>query len=258
MKCMVTDFSTLPSMPWSGNQLKKLRKAIVTGRDSTDTLSYVDVSEWYSTIIGYVVSAMQDVDYSGIGLSTKPFLSFRVKTIDTLRYKLIARHGLQINHIHDIMGLRVTADMTLDMQDIVVERISSIMPTYEISDIRDNPHSGYRAVHIIIKLPNGAFAEIQVRTLLQDIWANCFEEIGDMYGREIRYGGKPIRDDFGIVNTCLTLGDEIHALEVQVNENIKDPQRAPFAHKAKDIAVSLMQALQNKLLKLRDNEKHNG
>ena len=236
--------------------MKKLGKAIVSGREATENLSYADVSEWYSTIIGYVALAMHDVDYSGIGLS-KHLLSFRVKTIETLRDKLIARHGLQIDHIHDIMGLRVTADMTLDMQDMVVQRICDVMPVTETLDMRERPHSGYRAVHVIIRLPNGAYAEIQVRTLLQDIWANCFEETADMFGRAIRYGGKPIHYDNGLVDQLLEVSNLIHLLELQLNEISKNRRSAPYTSEVKGNAVEILQTFKDDLSQFRDKPTDN-
>ncbi|QIM17575.1 hypothetical protein G7066_00575 [Leucobacter coleopterorum] len=34
--------------------------------------------------------------------------------------------------------------------------------------------------------------EAQVRTHLQGAWANLYEEAGDYFGRDIRYGGVPV------------------------------------------------------------------
>ena len=107
---------------------------------------------------------------------------------------------MQIPRVHDVMGVRVAAQMSLSVQDIFVKRIEQVLPVAQVSDIRKNPHSGYRAVHAIVKLPNGVFCEVQVRTVLQDAWANCYELAGDIYGRDIRYGGKPDHDDHGLVN----------------------------------------------------------
>lgn len=49
---------------------------------------------------------------------------------------------------------------------------------------------GYRAVHVIVSI-GGRFVEIQIRTLGQDLWANVFERIADIFGRGIRYGEPP-------------------------------------------------------------------
>jgi hypothetical protein len=38
---------------------------------------------------------------------------------------------------------------------------------------------------------DGFIVEIQVRTTLQDLWAQAVERLADEVGREIRYGGVP-------------------------------------------------------------------
>lgn len=58
-------------------------------------------------------------------------------------------------------------------------------------DRRAEPSSGYRAMHVIV-FPDGLPVEVQVRTELQDLWAQAFERLGDRWGRAIRYGGAPV------------------------------------------------------------------
>lgn len=61
-------------------------------------------------------------------------------------------------------------------------------------DLRDNPHSGYRAVHVWLRLPGGR-VEVQIRTVGQSAWANTYERIGDLLGRGIRYNEMPEDQD---------------------------------------------------------------
>lgn len=201
-----------PAKPWTGSQIRRLGKAVIAGGEAMEGLSYQDVTEWYGLIAERLVERVDDMDYGRLGIRRRS-LSYRVKTIGTLRDKLTRRHGLQIDHVHDIIGLRIVADMTLPVQTLLAKRIGDVLPVKEILDLRSHPHSGYRAVHVIIRLDNGVFAELQTRTLLQDAWANCFEEAGDLLGREIRYGGRPTRDDHGVVDGLLSLSDEIRRLE---------------------------------------------
>jgi ppGpp synthetase/RelA/SpoT-type nucleotidyltranferase len=35
------------------------------------------------------------------------------------------------------------------------------------------------------------WVEVQIRTRLQDLWAQLVERLGDAWGRQIRYGGEP-------------------------------------------------------------------
>jgi hypothetical protein len=56
-------------------------------------------------------------------------------------------------------------------------------------DRRTEPSHGYRAVHVIVKL-QGRLVELQVRTRLQDSWAQAMERLADRLGRDIRYGAQ--------------------------------------------------------------------
>jgi hypothetical protein len=82
-----------------------------------------------------------------------------------------------------------------DDQDEVVGQVASHFSTWtgrasKVVDRRRVPTHGYRAVHVIV-FPEGIPVEIQVRTELQNHWAQLVEGLGDRWGRAIRYGGPP-------------------------------------------------------------------
>ena len=59
-----------------------------------------------------------------------------------------------------------------------------------MDDLRVHPSHGYRAVHIIVRI-DGLPIEIQVRTRLQDSWAQLSEVLSDKIERSLKYGGGP-------------------------------------------------------------------
>jgi hypothetical protein len=61
-------------------------------------------------------------------------------------------------------------------------------------DRRADPRFGYRAVHLIVRIDE-LLVEIQIRTEMQDSWAQIVERLGDRWGRDIRYGGDPESPD---------------------------------------------------------------
>lgn len=207
------DGINVPAKPWTGASIKALRDEIARGGEEVPGLSYQAVYVWYSQVLLDIVDRLNRIDYPGI-IGKRPEISFRVKTVDTLRDKLIRQDNTPLFRIHDIIGARITADMSLAQQDDVVDAIASLFPKHQISDMREHPHSGYRAVHVIARLPRGIFAEIQVRTLLQDAWANCYEALADRFGRRIRYeqlpGDKGLR---GVVESMQELSLAIGKLE---------------------------------------------
>jgi ppGpp synthetase/RelA/SpoT-type nucleotidyltranferase len=124
----------------------------------------------------------------------------RLKTRDTLVDKL-RRQRTRLSTVQDIAGLRVVADMSLQEQDAMRTRIESLFPGCAVQDRRVAPSFGYRAVHVIA-LQDGYRVEIQVRTYLQDLWAQVIERLADAWGRGIRYGEGP--EDLEAVEGGLT------------------------------------------------------
>lgn len=115
----------------------------------------------------------------------------RLKTPGTIIDKLV-RAKTRLSKMQDLAGLRVVEDMDRREQDKIVERVVRAFPECEtkIVDRRTAPSNGYRAVHVVVRIDE-FWVEIQVRTALQDMWAQVFDQLSDRYGREIRYGHKP-------------------------------------------------------------------
>jgi hypothetical protein len=90
--------------------------------------------------------------------------------------------------------------MTLTEQDRMVDvlRQNFGQGVDAVHDLRNGSHSGYRAVHLWVRLdsPRGAWFEVQFRTRLQGVWANAYEALADIAGRGIRYGEDPIDPAF--------------------------------------------------------------
>jgi len=114
--------------------------------------------------------------------------SSRLKTTGTLIDKLRGKTAL--SRMQDIAGCRIVQPMSLREQDDLVQRIVREFPGSRVIDRRENPSHGYRAVHVVVKRV-GFNVEIQVRTELQNLWAQLMERLADVWGRQIRYGGEP-------------------------------------------------------------------
>lgn len=182
-------FCGIDPRPWTKSSLRSLKHEIMSGGSATTNLSYQDVSIWYNQALALVVDRLKRAPLCVEGRPVD--ISFRVKTIGTLREKLRRQPTYPINQIRDVMGVRIVADMTLQQQDALAEKIQELFDCGELIDLRSNSHSGYRALHLAVKLPDNVQAEIQIRTSLQDDWANCYELAADVYGRRIRYGEFP-------------------------------------------------------------------
>jgi len=115
----------------------------------------------------------------------------RLKTVNTIVEKL-RRDKTRLAEMQDIAGLRVVADIGLAEQTVLAEKVSAIFATAKVVDRREKPRYGYRAVHVVAVV-DGYPVEIQIRTKLQDLWAQALERLADEVGRGIRYGEPAIR-----------------------------------------------------------------
>lgn len=178
--------------PWSGGQLKRLGKCI---RDEVavpaDLPPYEEVMAFYNDVAVETQDRIQALDFESL-LGSRPYeVTSRSKTIDTLRQKLQRDRATPLSSVQDVAGVRFEAEMSLDEQDAVANAIIGCFDhTQEaIRDLRNDPHSGYRAVHVWLRLP--VRVEVQIRTHLQGGWANLYEVAADVLGRDIRYGHAP-------------------------------------------------------------------
>ncbi|QHK22552.1 GTP pyrophosphokinase family protein (plasmid) [Pseudarthrobacter psychrotolerans] len=213
-----------PSPPWTAGQLRRLGICL---RDQTPVPShlpqYEDVMEYYNEVAVYVQDKINPLDWDSL-LTGRPFkVTSRLKTLDTLTQKLNRDHSYPLPAVQDIAGVRFEAEMTLDEQDAVAGAIVGMFDQDPrcIHDMRSDPHSGYRAVHVWLRLP--VRVEVQVRTQLQGLWANMYESAADVLGRGIRYGELPTDSpDLEIVTTMQDISvNKIAPLEHSRNELIR-------------------------------------
>lgn len=116
--------------------------------------------------------------------------SSRMKTPDSVAAKLRRTPQMRLSRMQDVVGCRFVVD-TLAAQDAAVACALGEFPSSKVDDIRREPHSGYRAVHVIVRVDSGDSVEVQVRTTLQQKWAELSEKVAYAMGMEVKYGGGP-------------------------------------------------------------------
>ena len=120
----------------------------------------------------------------------------RVKTTGTLVEKQ-RRESARLSQVQDLAGARIIVPHRPAQDDALVK----IRNHFEASghrcreiDRRKDPRYGYRAVHLVVAV-GPILIEIQVRTELEDTWAQIVERLSDRWGRGIRYGETPAEPD---------------------------------------------------------------
>lgn len=168
-------------LPISRSALDRLGKRLCDGVvSSEDWGSFADVLDAYQATLD---DAQGVLEAAGFEPTT------RVKSTGTLIEKL--SRGTSFKSVQDVAGARVVVVGGRVDQDRAVTRIvrafEEVGTAAKILDRRTAPNNGYRAVHVILT-HQGLPVEVQVRTPLQDLWAQIIERLGDLWGRELRYG----------------------------------------------------------------------
>jgi putative GTP pyrophosphokinase len=124
---------------------------------------------------------------------------------------------MRLSQMQDVAGCRIVVKDTL-AQDDLVSQLARLVPTVTI-DRRERPSYGYRAVHVIAKLSQHP-VEIQVRTLLQHLWAELSEKYSDRFGVDTKYGGgdKAIRSALDAASNLVARFERIELNEILVIE----------------------------------------
>lgn len=99
-------------------------------------------------------------------------------------YKVTAKNMIQ--HVHDIIGIRIVCSFLSDVYDIVdIIKSSKQFKIKEEKDYIKNPKStGYMSYHLIVLVPiylnetvEYIEAEVQIRTSAMDFWASIDHKI---------------------------------------------------------------------------------
>lgn len=177
-------------LPLSKSQIERLGLRLV----ATSEPSAADVAALHDVLRAY--AAVLDAAVNRIREESELAPTSRIKNTGTILEKLRRYGGSWLKSIQDLAGMRVVGTFDRAEQDGLVAEIVALFgdapKAPKIIDRRASPVNGYRAVHVIV-FPESVPIEIQVRTQLQHEWAELFEKLADIVGRNIRYGEPPVR-----------------------------------------------------------------
>ena len=99
----------------------------------------------------------------------------------------LRRESIRLSQIQDIAGCRLVV-LDIANQERIKSSLGEIFPDCLVMDRREKPSHGYRAIHVIATV-EGRSVEIQLRTALQQAWAELSEKLADVFDPAIKYGG---------------------------------------------------------------------
>ena len=161
---------------FSNKSIQKLGKRIRDGLASDDDFSILedfrrsrdpDLMEAAQTLSTNLATANMDHVIAGRSKRTKSIVR-KLSRPENI--------GMDLSRMADLVGLRIIVRNRPD-QDMVVDLLDKLFPDSKIIDDRDGGEN-YHRLHVIYAAPSGPL-EIQVRTLLQHLWANESETFGE-------------------------------------------------------------------------------
>lgn len=189
--------------------------------------NYEVYNPYFTDIMQYVVDTLK----SSVKLSSQPTYKSRVKSFESYYKKVLRLKSDQFEetnrmiYLTDMMGIRMICAFMEDI-NFAVDQIKNI---FEIKEVevkgaqKKFSEFGYESTHVLIKIPqavtdelnakypqleppsNELVCEIQIRTILQDAWAEVEHEL--IYKTEFNPFDIPLRRKLASINASLTLAD---------------------------------------------------
>jgi putative GTP pyrophosphokinase len=182
-------------------------------------------------------------------LHSYPTVKGRVKAFDSFYKKYLGLLKKDASHpplITDLIGLRIVCPFFEDT--FAAQKLMD--NAFEVTEVERKGSSysvkefGYVSIHLLIKIPAEAraqwdcgldVAEVQIRTLLQDAWAEMEHELA--YKAEFTPFDEPMKRKLAALNASLSLADtvfqEIRTYQRQLNGELVK-RRDSFFRKIED------------------------
>lgn len=200
----------------------------------------------YERLSKALFQLQREVSEQCAGLGQHPTVKYRVKSLASIVEK-IRRKSCEIPT--DLIGIRLICPFIEDIrhcEGIITDKYEVV--EREQKGAQYSFHEfGYESIHYLIRLPQHlvhAFdlskellCEIQLRTILQDAWAEVEHEL--VYKADFSPFDEPLRRKLAALNANLSLADivfqEIRDYQRQLNRQLKR-RREDFAERVDQIA----------------------
>jgi len=153
-------------------------------------------------------------------LDSNPVVSGRIKNFSSFfsKYIRLLKTGEKNPKITDLLGIRIICPFIEDLQaaEELIKKYFDVIER-EIKGHYSFQEFCYESIHLLIKVPQVltdkygdpgiGIAEIQIRTILQDAWAEVEHEL--VYKAELNPFDEPMKRKLAAVNASLSLADMI-------------------------------------------------
>lgn len=238
---------------WLEAHMQNQEPAIELPSKSQIHETYKKYAPYFSAVMMGVLNRLEGC----IHLSSQPTFKARIKSFDSYYRKVIrqrpreAAESRSLVCLTDMMGVRVICAFLEDLA-IVSEQIKSSFDVREVErkgSGQNFKEFGYESIHVLVaipadcvppeseypglSLPAETVCEIQIRTILQDAWAEVEHEL--IYKTEFTPFDMPLRRKLASINASLSLADiifqEIRDYQKKLQGEL-DERRKTFYRKA--------------------------
>lgn len=235
-------------------------------KNNSNIPSKAEIKKLYESYAEYFAIVMEniiDILHAEVHLNAQPTYKSRVKSFNSYYKKILRLKPEETKDcsdslvlLTDMMGIRMICAFLEDMQ-LGLEQIKKI---FEIKEIevkgaeKKFSEFGYESIHVLIKIPDtckppvelfeglkplddNLVCEIQIRTILQDAWAEVEHEL--IYKTEFNPFDIPLRRKLASLNAMLSLAD-ITFQEIRDYQNKLQKELEDRRHSFYDMADSIL------------------
>ena len=209
----------------------------------------------YKPVLTAILFSVEQKLKKNLKLASMPTFKTRIKDFGSYYKKLLRVRPKSLGKqslptLTDLLGIRVICAFLEDLKT-VEDQITKLFNVIEIERKgadRTFSEFGYESIHFLVEIPEefkankdsvpeGLVCEIQVRTILQDAWAEVEHEL--VYKSEFSPFDLPLRRKLASLNASLSLSDiifqEIRDYQNKLNKEL-DCRRESFYDQADSIA----------------------
>lgn len=215
--------------------------------------------ESYKPILSDIMTKIEDKLRKTIKLASNPTYKSRVKSFNSyyrkvLRLKSEEAEKNNFVELTDMMGIRVICAFLEDLSEVEQQiKENFVVKEVEYKGAQQNFREfGYESVHVLVSIPKDCMpkkcdlplpetlvCEIQIRTILQDAWAEVEHEL--IYKSEFTPFDMPLRRKLASMNASLTLADiifqEIRDYQKKLQGEV-EARRTSFYEKADELTLA--------------------
>ena len=201
-------------------------------RDATELPKKVKIERLYSSYAPVFTEVLEKIEgklKANIRLQSMPTFKSRIKSFPSYYKKILRQKPKESSQteklvtLTDMLGIRIICAFMEDTENVVTQ-LGGFLNVREVEHKgyeQSFREFGYESVHVLIEipedcrptehlspvLPEDMVFEIQVRTILQDAWAEVEHEL--IYKMELNPFDKPLRRKLAAINANLNLADTI-------------------------------------------------